>query len=317
MKAEENTLLSVIIPVYKVEPYLDACLRSVCGKGMPDSTELILVDDASPDNSGRICDEWAKNDPGITVVHCTKNGGLSKARNIGIDRSHGKYVTFIDSDDYVAPGTIEQAIHHIINYPEIDIIEYPVYVNYGHQEAYIYVPGHDITTDYAGWLTQKGYQHCYAWNKIFKNSLWKKRRFPEGKLFEDIYTIPYVMREASAILRSDKGLYYYCSHAGSISRKLTLRSSYDLLAANLEFYLSVKDSNALTEKDKDDLYLSLCNHQIVYLRLGGELILPARKFSLWDTVLTKRPVRMKFKALLYCLLGERAWNLLRLFKKTN
>ena len=158
----EQTLLTIIIPVYNVEEYLDFCLKSIGSKEQTADVEIILVDDASPDRSGRLCDEWAAWDARIRVVHCTENGGLSKARNVGIGLATGKYITFVDSDDYLAPDTLEVLTGLLREHPDADVVEYPVHVHHGHEEAYMFVPGHGELTDYSGWIARKGYYHCYA-----------------------------------------------------------------------------------------------------------------------------------------------------------
>ena len=95
-------LISIVVPVYKVEPYLRTCIDSILAQQL-ETFELILVDDGSPDRCGEICEEYAAIDPRIRVIH-RKNGGLSAARNTGIDAARGDYLSFIDSDDYILPG---------------------------------------------------------------------------------------------------------------------------------------------------------------------------------------------------------------------
>ena len=99
-------MISVIIPVYCVEQYLDQCISSVVSQTFT-NLEIILVDDGSPDRCGQICDDWALKDVRISVIH-KKNGGLSDARNSGIDASKGEYICFVDSDDYLDPHMLEQ-----------------------------------------------------------------------------------------------------------------------------------------------------------------------------------------------------------------
>ena len=96
--------LTIIIPVYKVEAYLDFCLKSIARQNVEDY-EVILVDDGSPDRSGALCDAWVRKDGRFRVIHCPENRGLSAARNRGLDEAHGEYVTFVDSDDYISPHT--------------------------------------------------------------------------------------------------------------------------------------------------------------------------------------------------------------------
>ena len=211
--------LTIIIPVYKVEAYLDFCLKSIARQNVEDY-EVILVDDGSPDRSGALCDAWVRKDGRFRVIHCPENRGLSAARNRGLDEAHGEYVTFVDSDDYISPHTLQANMELLALHPEADVLEYPVCVYHGTAKAYRYTPGTCEITDYTGWAHRKGYIHSYAWNKIYKRSLWKSLRFPEGRWYEDVFTIPAVLRQARYILRSDKGLYYYCSRQGSISNTL-------------------------------------------------------------------------------------------------
>ena len=116
--------LSIIIPVYKVEAYLDFCLKSIARQNV-DDCEVILVDDGSPDGSGALCDEWARKAHLFHVVHSEKNQGLSAARNKGLDLACGDFVTFVDSDDYLSPGTLGSNLKLLESMPEADVLEYP------------------------------------------------------------------------------------------------------------------------------------------------------------------------------------------------
>ena len=107
-------LISVIIPVYKVEKYLPKCLDSVLNQSYS-NLEIILVDDGSPDNCGEICDEYAKQDERFKVIHCEKNGGASAARNKGLEIATGDYIAFIDSDDYVTEKYLRTLVKDLEN----------------------------------------------------------------------------------------------------------------------------------------------------------------------------------------------------------
>ena len=113
--------LSIIIPVYRVEATLNRCVESVTNQSF-DDFEVILVDDGSPDRCPLMCDEWAQKDPRITVIHQT-NAGLSAARNAGIDRAQGDYLTFVDSDDFIGTETLSEVVEQL---DDNDILEYPV-----------------------------------------------------------------------------------------------------------------------------------------------------------------------------------------------
>lgn len=294
--------LSIIIPVYKVEKYLDYCLTSICRQPL-DSCEILLIDDCSPDRSGMLCDEWAQRDARIRVVHHPDNRGLSAARNSGLEQASGEYITFIDSDDYIAPDTLACNLDLLRRHDEADVVEYPVCVYHGTRQAYRYRPGDNRTESFTRWVQRKGYVHSYAWNKIYRRSLWQHHRFPEGRLFEDNFTIPYVLRDARSIVCSNHGLYYYCGHKGSISSTLTLNRGKDLLESTLNLYNQLNRDRLLSETDGDEIYLTLCNHQIVYLQLGGKQLIPQRDIPLRRALLTRRPRRTYIKAVMQSLLG--------------
>ena len=116
---KENPKISVIVPVYRVEKYLDRCVESIVNQTFGDF-ELILVDDGSPDNCPAMCDAWAQKDDRIRVIH-KKNGGLSSARNAGMAKMTGKYVCFIDSDDWVETNTFEVLLELLKKYPQVQI----------------------------------------------------------------------------------------------------------------------------------------------------------------------------------------------------
>ena len=160
--------LSVIIPVYRVEATLDRCVESVL-KQHVDDMEVILVDDGSPDKCPQMCDQWAAKDQRIRVIH-KQNGGLSDARNAGIDVACGDYITFVDSDDWIADNTYPPLIDKMA---DIDILEYAIADRLPLQE-HIY---NDIN-EY--WLQEQAYTHTYAWNKIYRRHLFNDVRYPKA-----------------------------------------------------------------------------------------------------------------------------------------
>ena len=116
-------MLSIIVPVYRMEAYLDRCVESILAQAL-DDWELILVDDGSPDRCPAMCDAWAQRDPHIRTIH-KPNGGLSSARNAGLDTARGEYITFVDSDDALAPDTLRPNLDYLLCHPETDLVQYP------------------------------------------------------------------------------------------------------------------------------------------------------------------------------------------------
>lgn len=210
-------LISIIVPCYKVEKYLPKCIDSII-KQTYTNLEIFLVDDGSPDNCGKICDEYAQKDPRIKVIHKT-NGGLSDARNVAIDKMTGEYVVFVDSDDYIAPTHIEGLYSMIQRY------QAEISVN-------TFIAFHDGTTPlphpkspkeyvYTGLeATEKMfYQEMFdnsAWGKMYKSSLFNNIRYPKGLLYEDLPTTYKLMLKASKVAYNNNETYYYLLRADSI-----------------------------------------------------------------------------------------------------
>ena len=181
--------LSIIIPVYRTEDTLRRCMESILNQSFTDY-EILLVDDESPDKCAQICEEYAQKDRRISVIH-KKNGGLSEARNAGINLAKGEYITFVDSDDAIAEDTLQPLINELTEHPDIDILEYPVQERVGHpKEKLLSFQPKEYEDVISYWLEEKAYNHTYAWNKIYRRNLFANIRFPKGKNFEDALTIP-------------------------------------------------------------------------------------------------------------------------------
>lgn len=181
--------LSIIIPIYRTEDTLRRCVESIIRQSFTDY-ELLLIDDESPDNCALICNEYALKDERISVIY-KKNGGLSDARNMGINLAKGDYITFIDSDDAIAENTLQLLINELTESPDIDILEYPVLERIGHpKEKLLSFHPKEYEDALSYWLEEKAYHHTYAWNKIYRRTLFANIHFPKGKNFEDALTIP-------------------------------------------------------------------------------------------------------------------------------
>jgi len=268
--------LSIIIPVYLVEDTLDRCIKSVLRQSLTEY-ELILVDDGSPDGCGRLCDEIASGDQRVTVIH-QKNGGLSDARNAGIAIARGDYVTFIDSDDYLEAGTLEPLMRILAAHPEYDILEYPAFLFYGTKKQRMlrfhpqeYGDRHDY------WLKCRAYEHAYAWNKIYRKTLFDNVRYPVGILFEDVPTLWLLLRETHIIATTDKGRYYYCANGKGI----TSTADGHTLNMLLQSHISILRDFESRERDVGlkSYYADILNIQMDVCRMtGDEPTIPVMKF---------------------------------------
>ena len=225
--------LSIIIPIYNVEDTLRRCLESVLGQ-MDDRMEVIIVDDGSTDTSGQIAEQMTAGRTDCRLI-CQANKGLSAARNAGIEAATGEYITFADSDDFVARGTYTALLAVLAEHPAYDILEYPVMVHYGCPAKQHLLTFHDTVVesvrDY--WLSG-GHRHTYACNKLYRRELFADIRFPEGKAFEDAYTYPLLLQRAKVVATTSVGRYYYCHNDRGITAQAGGKELTDLLEAHLE-----------------------------------------------------------------------------------
>lgn len=206
--------LSIIVPVYKVEKYIHKCVDSILNQTFTDF-ELILVDDGSPDNCGRICDEYAEKDSRVRVIH-KKNGGVSDARNVGVVESKGEYISFVDPDDWIKLEAFE-LIFDFIDKEELDICIFDVCeVRKDRQKD-----GKLFSQDtlFAGSdalckiLTDRiDNSPC---NKVYSRKAWSGVEFPIGRRFEDVATIYKTFCNVKDIGYLNKALYYYLKREGS------------------------------------------------------------------------------------------------------
>lgn len=260
-------ILSVIIPVYKTEATLEKCIASVLSQNL-DSMEIILVDDGSPDCCPELCDMISNKNTCVSVIH-KNNGGLSDARNAGLDIAKGKYVTFVDSDDYLLPETYPPLLKFLLKNPDVDILEFNFKRPNG--EVLWPIPEYGFfnnAKDY--WLATKAWQHTYAWNKIYKSDLYDKCRFPKGQIYEDLLLLPDLLKNCNTIATlSIKGAYIYTYNPNGISRQITAKNLSKALRA--EIIAAWKMKTFPWNRDGMDLYrCMLCRmYDIIRVILGS------------------------------------------------
>ena len=233
-------LISVIVPIYNVEKYLNKCIESIINQTYK-NLEIILVDDGSPDNCPQICDEYAKKDGRIKVIH-KENGGLSSARNVGIDVAMGEYLTFIDSDDYVEPNFIEVLYQSLVN-NDADISMCGINKIQADKIQEIIVENQILDKDsfwnffYYGNGTPIG---VVAWNKIYKKNIFKDIRYPLGKINEDEFVIHKIVDKCNKISITNEALYNYIQRDGSIihsKKSIKNLDVYEALENRLVYFL--------------------------------------------------------------------------------
>ena len=254
--------LTIIIPVYKAEKTLDRCVESILSQDYSDY-EIILVDDGSPDLCPEKCDSWAERYSQISVIH-KANGGLSDARNAGIEVARGDYLTFVDSDDMIAPSTLAPLMNKIAHDESIQILEYPVSI----KGKNMFIP-HNLHYDdiQKYWTECEGYRHTYVWNKIFRRPLFDDIRFPVGKVFEDAWIYPLLLQKAQSVTTTSEGCYVYTDNPQGITAKAGADDLIMLLESNIDRGMTVDDA----------YYLYILNIQLDVYRLSGKILLQERK----------------------------------------
>ena len=210
--------ISIIVPVYKVEPYLDTCVESLVRQSFRD-LEIILVDDGSPDGCGRMCDAWAAKDPRIRVIH-QANGGLSAARNSGIREASGDLISVIDSDDWVEPDMME-TMCGVLEKTGADIAVCGWTNEYENtdRESDDVLPGDHIWTRQEV-LTRlaepEAVPYIVAWNRLCRRRIYEEIFFPVGKIHEDEYTAHEILGAAGSVVTLNRAFYHYRHRAKSI-----------------------------------------------------------------------------------------------------
>ena len=223
-------LISVIVPVYNVAPYLDRCVRSIVDQTYK-NLEIILVDDGSTDGSGTMCDDWAKKDSRIKVIH-KPNGGPSEARNAGIDLSTGDYLGFADSDDWLDTAMLEVLYTAIRNNQGVNMAVCGLTIVFGEKIREMQCSGriYTLTRDEAiddllhKRLPVSSASSC---NKLYARYLWDAMRFPVGTYYEDAYLRSRMYVQCERIAVVDQNLYFYYQREDSTMHLLKLSTLMD------------------------------------------------------------------------------------------
>lgn len=263
-------IISIIIPVYNVEKYLKKCIQSILNQTYK-NIQLILVDDGSTDNSGKICDELKNKDNRIGVIH-KENGGLSEARNVGIENATGKYIAFVDSDDYVLKDMYETLYKNLIaNDADISICKY----QYKKEEKKV-----DLKADTKDIVVMNNLQALkelllnkkitnHVINKLYKKEIFDNIKFPVGKKYEDIDVMYLLFERSSKIVYQDITKYIYINREGSIlhNKNPKLIQDYITIVNNRYEYLLDKYKELKVELNYNLLFSILQYHIIA---IGGK-----------------------------------------------
>lgn len=235
-----DNLLSIIVPVYNVEDYLDKCINSLL-KQTYENYEILLINDGSTDKSGDMCDEYAKKSPLISVYH-KKNEGLSSARNMGLDYSEGSYIAFIDSDDWVNPNMYHELINVSLKY-DADVVSCWSQDYYSGQNSF-----KKGTGEIKQYSKREVFELLYyqnevrfeVWNKVFKSSVIQDIRFKIGQVYEDVYFETKIFSRMNRFIFIDEYYHYYLKEReGNTNSKfdeqrISISKEFDDLILKLE-----------------------------------------------------------------------------------
>ncbi|WP_300699489.1 glycosyltransferase [Bacteroides sp.] len=253
-------LITVIVPIYNVEPYLRKCIDSILVQTYQ-HLEIILVNDGSTDNCGIICDEYAPKDARIKVIH-QKNKGVSAARNIGLSQAQGTYIGFIDPDDWISPDMYQCLYNELIN-READMAACGIYIA---TDKEIYSQKLQLT-EYVEEFTSKeailsaGKQHQIKngpCDKLYKRHLFDQIKFPEGRFFEDTYIIVDILSRCRKIVYVTAPHYYYYQREDSTCHTYSAKNLEDQLDAHFIKSKKIKQYYPELKNFADSLHIMAC-----------------------------------------------------------
>ncbi len=297
---ENNRLISIIVPIYNVEKYLSKCIESLLNQTYT-NIEILLVNDGSTDNSKKICEQFKGKDSRIKLIN-KENGGLSDARNKGLQKSIGKYITFVDSDDYVEKNYIETLYSLITKFnSEIAIADFRVIKGDKQKIKEKDIKEYCITSEKAiDEMLYSDFYYISACSKLYKKELFENVEFPKGKMFEDVGTTYKLIIKANKIACTNKKIYNYVIRNNSITTSKFKSEHYDLIELtkimcedilkkypNMEkgvlrrkIYASISTLNRMLLSKKTKVDLDLVN----YIKKNGKTILKDNKVPKRDKI---------------------------------
>ena len=240
--------ISIIVPVYKVEKYLEKCLDSII-KQTYKNLEIILVDDGSPDSCGKICDEYAAKDNRVVVIH-KENAGVARARNSALDIATGDYISFIDSDDWMAEDAYEYFVNNLERYKADCVVGrcQMVYdkndvLEYGEKES---VEIKCMTS--SGAMKEVLNGGSAIWNRLFKKKIFDNLRFPVDRINDDEVTVLHAYAGCNRVVFLNQYTYYYRIRANSITT-----STFSM--RKVDVFYNAKDNMEYISKERQKLYI--------------------------------------------------------------
>ena len=271
-------LVSVIVPIYKIEDYLDRCISSIVNQTYK-NLEIILVDDGSPDKCPKICDDWLVKDSRIKVIH-KKNGGLSDARNKGLKMASGEYISFIDGDDWIDNNFI-MTLYKVMKQTNSDIVECGIIktnglIDFEDENEILNIEELNVikknNEDAMRELIIENLFHQYVWNKLYKREVIGNFLFKEGKYHEDEFWTYRIFSNANLVTFVDKNMYFYFQRSDSIMGSRFSKNRLDSLEAKYERqeYIEINYPNISVDAKKNFFWTCVYLEQLVLNYSNGQ-----------------------------------------------
>lgn len=298
-------MLSVIVPVYNARQYISQCIESLLGQTYT-NLEILLVDDGSTDDSGEICDQYAKVDERIRVIH-QKNSGPGFARNVALDESHGDYITMVDADDYVLPQTFMEVVS-VLEDNNLDAVNFNIFRSMEENE------GTDIVTLSLEDEHDKRLGNCFISEAstvgvgfVFCRAVWNGVRFPVGRAYEDVAVAYLLMDRIYRFGHIDRAFYYYREVEQSRSKTASkdLQSRYDFILASAERLDFARGRNFYVPECRSLLLKAILSYLTLFYGIGAardEQYMHACELLRTNRVLDYEPSLMngKYRMFLWC-----------------
>lgn len=269
---EQPPLLSVIVPVYNVERYLNRCVDSILAQSYQ-NLEIWLVDDGSTDFSGEICDEYEKKDPRVRVIH-KANGGLSSARNAGLEKAQGDYLAFVDSDDWLEPDAYAQMLALAQKYDvKLTVAgRYDADETTGQRQLGLCPRKEEVISgeEMVGRIFLWDNCDSAAWDKLYHRSLFQGLRYPVGKICEDVPVTYRIALRAERVAMCDKPVYNYFHRQGSITTAAVSEKSFHFSQHTAEIYPYIREKYPKIEAQARYFRVRSLSHILLLLEQGPE-----------------------------------------------
>ena len=268
-----ETLLSVIVPVYNVEECLGRCVDSILAQTYS-HLAVILVDDGAKDKSGAICDDYAARDSRVKVIH-KENGGLSSARNAGLDAAQGEYIAFVDSDDWITTDAYAHMLSLARKY-DVKLVcggRYDVSGKTGEKTLGLCPTREEVISaeELAGRIFLWDGCDSSACDKLYHRSILENYRFPEGKVCEDVPVTYKIVLSAECVAMSDRPFYHYYHRAGSISKTAAITEKTFHFSQHTEtIYPYIRENHPSIEPQARYLRVRSLSHILLLLEQAGE-----------------------------------------------